>query len=287
MKRKFRVFGGSIAVAVLIMFTLSACDNPAGNNQNGNPRLPTSLQNTSWIHQNGDRVNFGASNTVTVIPVSDSQNTFTLRDSETVPALSRTTLWFGAAQLSDLIIIQDGVVSSVNLGGVQLAGLWNLYTGTGDNDVGFTGPPEGPITIDSATGIAFQRLGHGYAVVNRSDGSQLSGTLMIPATRNGLPVIAIWGWAFAGSSWAPGQLTNVSIPDSVTYIGVDAFGWNQLTSVTIGNRVTYIGSSAFRNNQLINVTIPNSVTSIGNQAFAGNQLISITIPDICTFTQNT
>jgi hypothetical protein len=51
-----------------------------------------------------------------------------------------------------------------------------------------------------------------------------------------------------------------------------------LTSVTIPNSVTSIGGNAFLNcTSLTSVTIPNSVTNIGNYAFNGcNSLTSIT-----------
>ena len=65
------------------------------------------------------------------------------------------------------------------------------------------------------------------------------------------------------------KLTSVTIPNSVTSMGDNAFcGCSGLTSVTIGNSVTSIGIGAFDGcSSLTSVTIPNSVTSIGDYAF--------------------
>ena len=65
------------------------------------------------------------------------------------------------------------------------------------------------------------------------------------------------------------KATSVTIPDSVTEIGISAFyGCSSLTSVTIGNGVTSIGYGAFRNCiSLTSITIPDSVTEIGDYAF--------------------
>ncbi len=80
-------------------------------------------------------------------------------------------------------------------------------------------------------------------------------------------------------------MTTVTIPDSVTSIGNQAFlGCTGLTSVTIGNSVTSIGYYAFQGcTGLTTVTIPNSVTSIGNYAFYGcTGLTSVTIGNSVT-----
>jgi hypothetical protein len=103
------------------------------------------------------------------------------------------------------------------------------------------------------------------------------GALVIPPSRFGISVIAIYGGGFEGK-----QLTSVTIPNSVTSIGYEAFRGNRLTSVTIPNSVTSIGGRAFLENQLTSITIPNSVTSIGALAFAGNRLTSVTIPNSVT-----
>ena len=81
------------------------------------------------------------------------------------------------------------------------------------------------------------------------------------------------------------SLTSVAIPDSVTSIGSYAFsGCTSLTSVTIPDSVTSIGSSAFSGcTSLTSVTIPDSVTLIGDYAFRGcASLTSITLPDSVT-----
>ena len=81
------------------------------------------------------------------------------------------------------------------------------------------------------------------------------------------------------------SLTSVTIPDGVTSIGNHAFyACCSLTSVTIPDSVTSIGDDAFYNcSSLTSVTIPNSVTSIGDSTFANcSDLASVTIPDSVT-----
>ena len=79
----------------------------------------------------------------------------------------------------------------------------------------------------------------------------------------------------------PGAKTSITIPNSVTSIGEEAFsGCSGLTSVTIPTGVTSIGERAFSGcSGLTSVTIPTGVTSIGSGAFYGcSGLTSVTIP---------
>ncbi|MBQ9531438.1 MAG: leucine-rich repeat domain-containing protein [Eubacterium sp.] len=138
-------------------------------------------------------------------------------------------------------------------------------------------------------------------------------TVIIPDAIDGCPVTSIGTEAF----WNNTILTSITIPNSVTSIGNDAFRCCNLTCITIPSSVTYIGKGAFigctdltsitvdSNNSnyssqdgvlfnkektilvqyptgkiRTNYTIPDSVTSIGKYAFVGcNGLTSITIPD--------
>ncbi len=130
-------------------------------------------------------------------------------------------------------------------------------------------------------------------------------SVAIPPTINGKSVTHIGDDAFCD---LPTPLRSVTIPDSVTSIGVEAFAnctglsnvtipasvtsigsrafyeCTSLTSVTMTNGVIFIGHSAFANcTSLSNVTLPDSVTSIGDSAFNYcTNLTSVTIPDSVT-----
>ena len=74
-----------------------------------------------------------------------------------------------------------------------------------------------------------------------------------------------------------GNLTNITLPDSVTYIGKEAFAHCRLTSINLPNSVTTIGESAFEyGGTFTDITIPESVTSIGRSAFNGCNFTSLT-----------
>jgi hypothetical protein len=110
------------------------------------------------------------------------------------------------------------------------------------------------------------------------------GSVEIPSEIDGKTVTGIGEGAFKNSP-NPNNITSVTIPDSVTGIGKNAFfECINLTSVSIGNSVTTIGDGAFMLcSSLTSVTIPNSVTSIGEWAFYGcTNLTSVNIPNRVT-----
>lgn len=126
----------------------------------------------------------------------------------------------------------------------------------------------------------------------------LSGSITIPELISGKTVVQIENDVFAGQ----GQLTQITIPNSVTTLNDNTFHnntsvyWvdnyafrdnifleslNEQTDFTVpsviaGKTITKISGSAFSNQiQLTQITIPSTVTSIGNDAFKNTNNASI------------
>ena len=148
----------------------------------------------------------------------------------------------------------------------------------------------------AADGDTFTYEGLNYTILSEADHTvevgrnrEASGEVTIPSfvTMNGsrYVVTSIGDKAFDRRNIWNSKLTSVTIPNSVTEIGEEAFrDCSSLTSVTIPNSVTKIGFSAFYGcSSLTSVTIPNSVTSISAYTFSGcSSLTSVTIPNSVT-----
>jgi hypothetical protein len=119
---------------------------------------------------------------------------------------------------------------------------------------------------------------NGTLTVAKYTGS--GGAVIIPDGFGSLPVTCIGGYAFYYAS----GVTSVTIPDSITNIGLFAFQWCSLTGVTMGNGVTDIGAGAFENcSGLTTVAFGNGLRTIGNYAFANCPVLTdVSLPSSVT-----
>ena len=79
-------------------------------------------------------------------------------------------------------------------------------------------------------------------------------------------------------------IKGIVVSDGVTYVGKNAFAlFGEATSVTIADSVTSIGNQAFCESGLTSVTLPAGITSVGEGAFRDcTGMTSATIPDSVT-----
>lgn len=88
-------------------------------------------------------------------------------------------------------------------------------------------------------------------------------------------------YGIAGSAFVNSTITSVELPDSLRYIGVNAFfNCDKLVGITIPGSVKTIGASAFQSCQVLGyVNLGDGVTEIGSRAFSWcSSLEKITIP---------
>lgn len=119
--------------------------------------------------------------------------------------------------------------------------------------------------FESTPGVVYDVAADGtYAEVIRYTGT--APFVKIADEYNGLPVKKIYMGAFYGNQY----ITNVLIPDTVTFIGMQAFdSCSKLESIVIGDNVTYIGERAFAVcESLRSAVIGNGITSISVAAFS-------------------
>lgn len=115
-------------------------------------------------------------------------------------------------------------------------------------------------------GFLFQDA-EGGAALFRYDGEEEN--VVVPETYEGKSVVALGESCFSMNMHGESELKSVTLPESVTVIGINAFGaCHGLTSVNIPEHVTEIRYQAFADcTSLEGITIPGSVTEIGDNAF--------------------
>jgi hypothetical protein len=228
-------------------------------------------------------------NTITITGCTGAGGDVTIPD--TIDGLSVTGIGAGAFQHNSSLTNITIPASVISLGSLAFSDCTNLteihFLGnaptadltvfSGDNHAivyypqgttGWSSPFDGLLAGQQnppspAGDFSYYETINDTIIINGYHGA--GGDIGIPSTINGLPVVAIWDWTFEYNY----SLTSVTIPNSVTNIGIYSFyDCGSLTSVTIGNGVTSIGYSAFYDCwNLTNVMIGKGVTSIGDWAF--------------------
>lgn len=74
------------------------------------------------------------------------------------------------------------------------------------------------------------------------------------------------------------KLTEVELPDSIVYIGKNAFCESSIEEISLPNGLKVIGPRAFRNTLLSKVVLPNGIEEIGASAFENCKLTNVKIP---------
>ena len=104
--------------------------------------------------------------------------------------------------------------------------------------------------------------------------SDYKGSVTIPSMVNGYKVTRIGSWAFNEC----GGLTSVSIPETVSSIGANAFRRTRITEIEFPNSLESIENGAFQDcGGLTSIFVPKSVTHIDPTAFEGENISSITV----------
>lgn len=242
------------------------------------PSLVTGDYTAQFISVKDDPFAYPPPKTVTITKYTGTESTVILP--------SEISSWpvtkIGEDALKDHTTITSVTIpaSVTEIGSNAFAGCTNLtsvnYEGDWSN---LTIQSGNPAVQDAANAPLFDFefiLNNTAAIVTNYKYKGTAADVTIPSRYQGKPVTAIGHAAFHDSA-----VTSVTIPDSVTSISDDAFGFcSQLTNISIPNSVTYIGFSAFNScTSLKSITLPSSLSTIQSYAFynCGN-LETIRIP---------
>ena len=103
-------------------------------------------------------------------------------------------------------------------------------------------PPEPTAPSNLNLEFSLNEDGKSYSIIEVGDSTD--GTIVLPATYEGLPITSIGDHSFKGCN----NITSIKIPDGVTSIGKEAFSnCINLRDITMPDTVTSIGSGAFSN----------------------------------------
>ena len=184
------------------------------------------------------------------------------------PENATTTITWKSSDTSIATVSSDGIVKGLKQGSAKI-------TATTDNGLsaikwvyvgGFTDGTYFYGTSSDDYDVRYRVTDINTKTCEVFSCNQDAKNIVIPSSVMGYKVTSIRDWAFNYC-----KVESVVIPNSVTDIGVLAFGYcNSLKSISIPNSVHSIGSQAFLNcENLESATLPNSITRIEGSLFWG------------------
>ena len=201
--------------------------------------------------------------------------------------ISTLTIGAYAASMSDTAFTSNPIVSATIDGVVHVPA-----TGT---------TPESCFSFNSGSHTITGYKTNSLSLMKNQNSACLS-VLDIPSTIGGVPVTSIQFYTFFKD-----KITELTLPSTLTDIGIAAFGGNRFSHVTIPALVSSIGPGAFSQGRLDSLTVlgsnislgnsvfhdnlfttlpayfgSSSVTNIPDNTFSSNRLVSLTIPDNIT-----
>lgn len=243
------------------------------------PSLVTGDYTAQFISVKDDPFAYPPPKTVTITKYTGKESTVILPS--TISSWPVTKIGEDALKDNTTITSVTIPASVTEIGSNAFAGCTNLtsvnYAGDWSN---LTIQSGNPAVQDAANEQLFDFdfiLNNTAVIVTNYKCKGTAADVTIPSRYQGKPVTTIGHAAFFNSA-----VTSVTIPDSVTSIDDNAFGFcSQLTNISIPNSVTSIGFSAFEHcTSLKSITLPSSLRNISMFLFHNcSQLTTIQIPD--------
>ena len=208
--------------------------------------------------------------------------------------MSDTNINYGTIDFSNAVYMEE--VSTMIVGNLSIAKvvvppnieIMSAYSVDGAGEVVF--PKNSAIKVIGSA--AFwnlknqQQITIPKSVVSIGAGAFYNSNISTLKFENGSKLVSMYGGCGADCGYGTfydNNLTSVTIPKSVEYIGEDAFSGNKLASVNFesDSKLKYIDRYAFGYNQLTNTglsKLPSSLTGIATSAFSNNpNLTQITL----------
>ncbi|EAY14891.1 cell surface protein, putative [Trichomonas vaginalis G3] len=116
---------------------------------------------------------------------------------------------------------------------------------------------------------------HHLVSINPAIDPNFSGNLIIDK-HDDQPIVRISLYAFYRCN-----ITNITLPDSIIFIGDYSFSSSKIESITLGSQLFQIGNAAYSGSQIkfANFSIAKLTRSLGKSIFYGTMIEEVLFPD--------